>query len=53
MGRRVPLRVQISQRESVGRPSVLHLDIDSGRNIRVGGHVIAIGSGVVTLDSPD
>jgi len=53
MGRRVPLRVQISQGESVGRPSVLHLEIGSGRNIRVGGHVIAIGSGVVTLDSPD
>jgi trans-2,3-dihydro-3-hydroxyanthranilate isomerase len=50
MGRRVPLRVQISQGESVGRPSVLHLEIDSERNIRVGGNVIDIGSGVVTLD---
>jgi trans-2,3-dihydro-3-hydroxyanthranilate isomerase len=49
MGWPVPLRVRISQGESVGRPSVLHLEIDSARNIRVGGDVIAIGSGVVNL----
>jgi hypothetical protein len=29
---------------------VLHLEIDSRRNIRVGGNAIDIGSGVVTLD---
>jgi trans-2,3-dihydro-3-hydroxyanthranilate isomerase len=50
MGRPLPLRVQISQGEMVGRRSVLHLEIDPERNIRVGGDVIDIGSGIVTLD---
>ncbi|MGO9635641.1 MAG: PhzF family phenazine biosynthesis protein [Steroidobacteraceae bacterium] len=50
MGRPVPLRVEISQGEAVDRPSVLHLEIDAERNIGVGGEVIDIGSGIVTLD---
>lgn len=45
----VPLRVQIAQGESVARPSVLHLEIGADRKIRVGGNVIDIGSGVVSL----
>ena len=50
MGRPVPLRVEISQGELIGRPSVLYLEIDAERNIRVGGDVIDVGSGAVTLD---
>jgi trans-2,3-dihydro-3-hydroxyanthranilate isomerase len=45
----LPLRVEISQGESVHRPSSLYLDIDTERQIRVGGDVIEIGSGAVTL----
>jgi trans-2,3-dihydro-3-hydroxyanthranilate isomerase len=50
MGRPVPIRMQISQGEFVGRPSSLYLEVDSERRIRVGGNVIDIGSGAVTLD---
>jgi trans-2,3-dihydro-3-hydroxyanthranilate isomerase len=46
----LPLRVEISQGESVRRPSSLYLDIDTERHIRVGGDVIEIGRGAVTLD---
>jgi PhzF family phenazine biosynthesis protein len=45
----LPLRVEISQGESVRRPSSLYLDIDTERQIRVGGDVIEIGSGTVRL----
>jgi PhzF family phenazine biosynthesis protein len=44
-----PLRFEISQGESVRRPSSLYLEIDTGRQIRVGGDVIEIGRGSVTL----
>jgi len=46
----VPLRVEISQGELIGRPSVLYLEIDAERNIHVGGDVIDVGRGAVTLD---
>jgi predicted PhzF superfamily epimerase YddE/YHI9 len=49
----LPLRVEISQGESVRRPSSLYLDIDTDRQIRVGGDVIEIGSGAVTLRHRD
>jgi len=45
----LPLRVEISQGESVRRPSSLYLDIDTERQIRVGGDVIEIGSGALRL----
>jgi len=42
--------VEIAQGELIGRPAVLYLKIDAERNIRVGGDVIDVGSGAVTLD---
>jgi trans-2,3-dihydro-3-hydroxyanthranilate isomerase len=45
----LPVRVQISQGEFIGRPSTLYLDITAERQIRVGGDVIEVGSGAVTL----
>ncbi|MGO9513925.1 MAG: hypothetical protein ACLP2F_09830 [Steroidobacteraceae bacterium] len=36
--------------EFVGRPSSLYLEINTARQIRVGGDVFEIGSGAVTLD---
>jgi len=50
MDRPLPARVQISQGEFVGRPSSLYLEIDTERRVRVGGDVIEIGGGAVTLD---
>jgi trans-2,3-dihydro-3-hydroxyanthranilate isomerase len=50
MGRPLPLEVQISQGEFIGRPSSLYLEVDAERRIRVGGDVIELGSGSVTLD---
>jgi len=49
MRRPLPMRVQISQGEFVGRPSSLYLDINAERQIRVGGDVTEIGSGAVTF----
>jgi trans-2,3-dihydro-3-hydroxyanthranilate isomerase len=49
MGRPLPLRVQISQGEFISRPSSLYLEVNAARQIRVGGDVIEIGSGAVTL----
>ena len=49
MGRPLPLEVRISQGEFVGRPSTLHLSVGAQGQIRVGGDVIEIGSGSVTL----
>jgi trans-2,3-dihydro-3-hydroxyanthranilate isomerase len=45
----LPLRVQICQGELVRRPSSLYLDIDNERQIHVGGDVLEIGSGAITL----
>jgi len=50
MCRPLPLRVHISQGEFVSRPSSLYLDINTQRQIRVGGDVIEIGRGAVTLN---
>jgi trans-2,3-dihydro-3-hydroxyanthranilate isomerase len=50
MNRPLPLRVEISQGEFIRRPSSLYLEITSARQIRVGGDVVDVGSGAVTLD---
>jgi trans-2,3-dihydro-3-hydroxyanthranilate isomerase len=49
MGRPLPLRIEISQGASIGRPSSLYLDIDAERQIRVGGEVIEIAAGALAL----
>jgi PhzF family phenazine biosynthesis protein len=49
MQRPLPVTLQISQGEFVGRPSTLHLQVDDRRNIYVGGDVLEIGRGTVSL----
>ena len=49
MGRRPPLEFEISQGEIVGRPSTLQLEVNSDNEVFVGGDVIEIGSGQLTL----
>jgi trans-2,3-dihydro-3-hydroxyanthranilate isomerase len=49
MGRPLPVRLKIDQGEFVGRPSSLYLEVNSERNIFVGGDVIEIGRGTVSL----
>jgi trans-2,3-dihydro-3-hydroxyanthranilate isomerase len=51
MHKPLPLRVEIAQGEFIGRPSTLYLDITAERAIRVGGDVIDVGAGAVTLSS--
>lgn len=47
--RELPCRWEISQGEQAGRPSVLYLEVDFERRIRVGGDVIELGRGTVRL----
>ena len=47
--RALPLQVRISQGEQIGRPSSLYLSLDSERQIHVGGDVIEIGRGNITI----
>jgi PhzF family phenazine biosynthesis protein len=49
MNRPVPLELEISQGEFAGRPSTLHLEVTTDRRIRVGGEVIEVGTGTMTL----
>jgi trans-2,3-dihydro-3-hydroxyanthranilate isomerase len=49
MGRRPPLEFEIAQGEYVGRPSTLHLEVNSDNEVFVGGEVIEIGSGILNL----
>jgi trans-2,3-dihydro-3-hydroxyanthranilate isomerase len=49
MKRALPVQLQISQGEFVGRPSTLFLDVNSERQVFVGGDVLEIGRGSVTL----
>jgi trans-2,3-dihydro-3-hydroxyanthranilate isomerase len=49
MGRRPPLQFEVSQGEFVGRPSTLQLEVNSDSEVFVGGEVIEIGSGQLTL----
>jgi trans-2,3-dihydro-3-hydroxyanthranilate isomerase len=46
----LPAVLQISQGEFVGRPSTLYLQVDDRQNIYVGGDVLEIGRGTVSLD---
>jgi PhzF family phenazine biosynthesis protein len=49
MGRRPPLDFEISQGEYVGRLSTLQLEVNSDNEVFVGGDVIEIGSGQLSL----
>jgi trans-2,3-dihydro-3-hydroxyanthranilate isomerase len=49
MRRALPVQLQISQGEFVGRPSTLFLDVDREAQVFVGGDVLEIGRGSITL----
>jgi trans-2,3-dihydro-3-hydroxyanthranilate isomerase len=49
MGRRPPLQFEVSQGEFIGRPSTLQLEVNTDEEVFVGGDVIEIGSGQLTL----
>ncbi len=49
MQRALPLQLQISQGEFVARPSTLFLDVNRERQVFVGGDVLEIGRGSITL----
>jgi trans-2,3-dihydro-3-hydroxyanthranilate isomerase len=49
MNKVLPLALEISQGELVRRPSTLFLDISPKRDIRVGGDVVELGSGTISL----
>src|SRR5687768_14068922 len=49
MGRRPPLNFEISQGEFIGRPSTLHLEVNTDNEVFVGGNVMEIGSGVLNI----
>jgi trans-2,3-dihydro-3-hydroxyanthranilate isomerase len=49
MGRRPPLSFEVSQGELIGRPSTLQLDVNTDKEVFVGGEVIEIGSGILNL----
>jgi trans-2,3-dihydro-3-hydroxyanthranilate isomerase len=46
---KLPVELQISQGEFVGRPSTLHLQVTATREILVGGDVIELGTGVINI----
>jgi PhzF family phenazine biosynthesis protein len=50
MRRTLPVEIEISQGELVGRPSSLYLKVSAQREILVGGDVIELGSGTIRLD---
>ena len=47
--RTLPVQLEISQGEFVGRPSTLFLDVNDERQVFVGGDVLEIGRGTITL----
>ena len=49
LGRERPCRFEIAQGEQAGRPSILYLDVDADRRVRVSGEVIELGRGTVTI----
>ena len=49
MGRRPPLQFEVSQGEFIGRPSTLQLEVNTDDEVFVGGDVIEIGSGQLSL----
>lgn len=48
-GRSIPASLQIAQGEQVQRPSQLYLDVREDHRIQVGGRVVEIGRGVISL----
>ncbi len=48
-GDRAPRHVEVSQGDGIGRPSTLHLDIDSAGSIFVSGEVIEVARGEFAL----
>ncbi len=49
MGRRPPIEIEISQGELVGRPSLLFLEVNTDKEVFVGGDVIELGSGILNI----
>ena len=49
LGRELPCRFEISQGEQAERPSILYLDVDADRQVRVSGDVIEIARGTLTI----
>ena len=49
MGRRPPIDIEISQGELIGRPSLLCLEVNTDKEVFVGGDVIELGSGILKL----
>jgi trans-2,3-dihydro-3-hydroxyanthranilate isomerase len=49
MGRALPCVLIASQGEQIQRPSTLFLDVDRSAQIRVGGEVIELGGGSITI----
>jgi trans-2,3-dihydro-3-hydroxyanthranilate isomerase len=49
MKRTLPVQLQISQGEVVGRPSTLFLDVNREAQVLVGGDALEIGRGTITL----
>lgn len=49
LGRDLPCRFEISQGEQAERPSVLYLDVDTDRRVRVSGNVLELGRGTLTI----
>jgi PhzF family phenazine biosynthesis protein len=49
MNRPLPVRIEIAQGEQVGRPSSLYLEVTAERRVRVGGDVIDLGRGTVSI----
>lgn len=49
MGRRGPIQFEVSQGEQIGRPSTLQMEVNADSEIFVGGDVIEIGSGILTV----
>jgi trans-2,3-dihydro-3-hydroxyanthranilate isomerase len=47
--RKLPCRFEISQGEQAARPSMLYLDVESDRRVRVSGDVIELGRGTLTI----
>jgi PhzF family phenazine biosynthesis protein len=46
----LPVNLEISQGEFVGRPSSLYLQVNAEREISVGGDVLELGRGTINLD---
>jgi PhzF family phenazine biosynthesis protein len=47
--REQPCRFEIAQGEQCGRPSILYLDVDANRLVRVSGDVVELGRGAITI----